>query len=387
MAKRKKHPRLPNSFGSIRYISGGRRNPYAVHPPCKETDDFGRPIRPKALCYVDDWYVGFAVLSAYHAGTYKSGDELELRTFKQQSTGRDLDVFCQKIIDNFAASRSAEVRNMRTGKTFAEVFEDFFEWKFSSGKKLSSSSQKAMKSAFNNCKTLHDRFFVDLKYPDLQHCVDDCQLRYSSKTNIVLLIKQMYKYAILFEICEKDYATHLSTNMENDAEHGEAFTDEELKILWDNKNDPVVQLLLIMCYSGFRISAYNTLEINLEEKYFKGGIKTASSKDRIVPIHSAIYEMVKERCSEYSEYFIGYKTTFNLRKNLKECFDRLGIKQHTPHDCRHTFSSLCEKYEVNENDRKRLLGHSFGTDITNKVYGHRTIEELREQIEKIKVVV
>ncbi len=67
---------------------------------------------------------------------------------------------------------------------------------------------------------------------------------------------------------------------------------------------------------------------------------------------------------------------------------RLGIvgnPKHTPHDCRHTFSALCEKYGVRENDRKRMLGHSFGGDVTNAVYGHRTLEELRDEIEKIKV--
>ena len=32
-----------------------------------------------------------------------------------------------------------------------------------------------------------------------------------------------------------------------------------------------------------------------------------------------------------------------------------------------------------------MMGHSFGNDITNAKYGHRTIEDLREEIEKIKV--
>lgn len=32
-----------------------------------------------------------------------------------------------------------------------------------------------------------------------------------------------------------------------------------------------------------------------------------------------------------------------------------------------------------------MLGHSFGSDVTNGVYGHRTLEELRAEIEKIEV--
>ena len=47
-------------------------------------------------------------------------------------------------------------------------------------------------------------------------------------------------------------------------------------------------------------------------------------------------------------------------------------------------SRLRESYGVWEADRKRMLGHSFGNDITNGVYRHRTLEELRAEIEKIK---
>lgn len=47
-------------------------------------------------------------------------------------------------------------------------------------------------------------------------------------------------------------------------------------------------------------------------------------------------------------------------------------------------SRLCEQYGVNENDRRRMMGHSFGSDITNGTYGHRTVEQLRNEIIKIK---
>lgn len=75
----------------------------------------------------------------------------------------------------------------------------------------------------------------------------------------------------------------------------------------------------------------------------------------------------------------------SFRKSMYAALERIGIKKHTPHDCRHTFSALCEKYGVAENDRKRMLGHSFGGDITNGIYGHRTVDDLRREIEKIKV--
>ena len=75
-----------------------------------------------------------------------------------------------------------------------------------------------------------------------------------------------------------------------------------------------------------------------------------------------------------------------FRNRMYQTLERIRMQRHTPHDARHTFSMLCEKYHVNENDRKRMLGHAF-QDITNKVYGHRTVEELRKEIEKIKIPV
>ena len=67
MAKRKKYPKLPNGYGSIKYLGKGRRNPYGVYPPVVEFTLEGVPVGRKALCYVDDWMKGFAVLTAYKA--------------------------------------------------------------------------------------------------------------------------------------------------------------------------------------------------------------------------------------------------------------------------------------------------------------------------------
>lgn len=62
MARRKKYPKLPNGYGSFKYLGKGRRSPYAVHPPTTEFTLGRVPKTPKALCYVDDWMKGFAVL-------------------------------------------------------------------------------------------------------------------------------------------------------------------------------------------------------------------------------------------------------------------------------------------------------------------------------------
>ena len=102
MPKRKKHTKLPNGYGSIRYLGSRRRNPYAVHPPAHENPDNGLYIVPRALCYVDDWYVGFAVLTAYKSGTYVPGME---NTLKPALDGSDLNGIVNRILADYTPER------------------------------------------------------------------------------------------------------------------------------------------------------------------------------------------------------------------------------------------------------------------------------------------
>lgn len=380
MAKRKKYPKLPNGFGSIKYLGKNRTNPYAVHPPTTEFKENGSPITPKAIAYVDDWFKGFGILSLYNNGAY-TPDQEPPELLSCSST----DEVIQSIVSEYNKAMRVKLKEPDLGKTFAEVFDDFYKYKFETdrSREYSTSAKRSTISAFNNCKDLHNEVFKDLRHDDLQKIIDNCSLKHSSLELIVSLYHQMYKYADIQELVEKDYSAHIKINIPDDDEHGVPFSDSELTRLWHNKENPVVEFILIMCYSGFRIEAYKKLEINLYEDYFKGGIKTRTSRNRMVPIHSAIKHIVKKRLAEMNNLLPGSTGVF--RTAMYEALADLDIEKHTPHDCRHTFSRLCEKYNVNENDRKRMLGHSFQNDITNSVYGHRSLEDLKSEIEKIKV--
>ncbi|MBS6118096.1 MAG: site-specific integrase [Clostridiales bacterium] len=384
--KRKKYPKLPSGFGTIRYLGSGRRNCYAVHPPAV-IDALGHVQRPAALCYTDDWIKGFTILTAYKAGTYQPGMERELKI----SETNDADVLVQRIISDYSTIKGVEDKHPEIKEpTFAEVYEKFMHWKFEENKNviLSKASRNNYQVAFKNCKAIHNIIFSSLRHEELQKVVDDCPLKHSSVELIVTLFKQMYKYAIMYEICSENKAQYVSVNRPEDDEQGQPFTEEDLKTLWAHKEDEGAAMILIMCYSGFRISAYKTMTVNLEERYFQGGVKTAAGKNRIVPIHSAILPLVKTRMEKYGSLLPMSLTSFRKKyfDVILEELSLTGLPKHTPHDCRHTFSALCEKYSVRENDRKRMLGHSFGSDITNAKYGHRTLEELRREIEKIEVI-
>lgn len=379
MPKRKKHPKLPNGYGSIRYLGKGRRNCYAVHPPAKEDPETGRYVNPAALCYVSDWYVGFTVLTAYKAGTYTAGMEKTLQPVEDDAPSG----LTQRILADYSLIRRDPLEN---DPTFAEVYEAYYANKYCEGHHYSESSQRSTRAAFRNCKSLHDRVFRSLMAKDLQDNLDACPLKHASLELIQALYLGMYRYAEGCGWCDKNYASYVRIKKEDDDISGVPFTEDELRLFWKHQDNPVIEFILIMCYSGHRISEYNVLDIDLEARLFKGGLKTATSKKRVVPIHSDIYPLVCRRLKRDGKMLNTHYNTYleDFKGKLME-LGCLGLDPiHTPHDCRHTFSWLCQHCGVTEDDRKRLMGHAF-KDVSNDRYGHRDPEDLRREIEKIKV--
>ena len=178
----------------------------------------------------------------------------------------------------------------------------------------------------------------------------------------------MWKFAEQNSFVKRDIAKYIKINIPDDTEKGVPFTEEEIRKLWENKKNRDVQVILSMIYTGFRVSALQTWEVREDSIY--GGVKTGK---RTVPIHHAIKPFVKKVVMNAS-----------YKKRFPAIMKSLGM-DHTPHDCRHTFSWLCDKYGVDTVSKHMLMGHSLGKDVEAQVYSHRTFEELKNEIEKILV--
>lgn len=166
--KRKKHPKLPNGFGSIRYLGKNRHNCYAVHPPAK-IDQLGNVVRSPAICYVDDWIKGFTILTAYKAGTYQPGMERDLSV----SPTSDTDTLVSRIIADYSTIKGVESKHPEIKKpTFREVYEQFLKWKFAEGTNYSESTRNNYTAAYTYCAELYDKIFEDLKATELQNFLD-----------------------------------------------------------------------------------------------------------------------------------------------------------------------------------------------------------------------
>lgn len=279
-------------------------------------------------------------------------------------------------------------------KTFGEVFKDWYKWKYKTavdapGKKTS--SQYCALAAFKHCEQLHNRIMPDISALDLQQILDREDLSHSMLEHIKTLFNQMYRYALQFDIVAKNCAEFVRIGKEDDTESGIPFTNEEIQKLWDHKDEPFVDTILIYIYSGWRINelAGMPLEnIDLEERTFTGGLKNRYSRNRTVPIHSKIYDMVKARYNPRFRSLIYHDGTQDIteekyREYFAQALATCGItEKHTPHDCRHTCNSLLLNAKVDRVARYKIMGHA-GKDINERVYSHMTTEQLREELEKI----
>lgn len=283
--------------------------------------------------------------------------------------------------------------------TFSQLYEKFYKNKYEySGKVYSRSSQDCTKSAYRHCSALHDLTYSKLKADDFRSVLGQTSngkpLSHSMQEHIKNLFTQMDKYALQNDVIEKSYAAFAAITVEEDDKPGVPFTHDELVKLWQHQDIPWVDVALIYTYSGWRISELNRMpihDIDLSEWIFRGGIKTASGKNRIVPIHTAIRDLVVKRISDNGSFLFTdsgkHVSNQALTRHFKSALVYAGITtQHTIHDCRHTFTSLLDSAGANPICIDRLVGHA-SKGITARTYTHKDIEDLRNAVELIKAPV
>ena len=151
-----------------------------------------------------------------------------------------------------------------------------------------------------------------------------------------------------------------------------------------------IDTVLIFIYSGWRISELLALrpeDIDLEAGTMKGGTKTKDGKGSIVHIHPKIKGFIEARLASNPRRLISQNgkpiSTTAYRAIWAEIMGKLEM-QHTPHECRHTFETLLDAAGGNRRCIDLLMGHT-SKDTGNRVYNHKTIEELRATVELISI--
>lgn len=355
MKEKRKRMRLPNGFGQISEIKGRRlRKPFRAMVTVGKTET-GKPIckllKPEA--YFRTYNEAYEALILYH----RSPTDLSKNYTMDEVFNMWLEEYKKKEIVDKTINRIPTL------------------WRYVS--------------------VLHSKKISLVKTPDLKAAIDSAD---TDSPNVLKklksLLNQMYDYAVMMEIVDKNYARQLKINIKKEEVENPhlIYTDEEMEILWNNKDDELVKSILIQCYMGWRPN--ELLEIKLSdidelEMTIIGGSKTDAGRDRIVPVANKIRPLVEYfiRNSKESTYsgklFYQWSSYFTYYKKYKRVLASLGLNEnHRPHDARKTFITRAKKKGLDEFAIKRLVGHTI-SDITERVYTERDVEWLRAEVNKL----
>lgn len=333
----------PNGYGTCCKLSGNRRKPYWVRKTIGWNEK-GHPIY-ETIGYTATKEEGLILLAEYNKNPW--------------------DIDSSKM-------------------TLEKLFEEWDKKKLS---KLSIASQNSLRSAYKHTHALWNMKYKDIKSFHMQECIDTCGKSYAVQGAIKNLFGHLDRFALEIDLINKSYSQLISAAPIPETEK-EPFTDEEVQKLWDHKDDPWVDTVLIFIYTGFRISELLNMkceDVNLEERIMTGGVKTKAGKGRIVPIHPKIFPFIENRYNQGNLYLLSWKDKKISKDNYyiywKKVMGDLGMNK-TPHECRHTFRSKLDSANANKKCIDLIMGHK-SKEVGERVYTHKTLDELRHAVELI----
>ena len=248
--------RNPNGYGSVFKLSGNRRKPFAVRITrgCSEE---GKRIY-KYLSYHATRRDAMQALAAYNVNPY------------------DVD---------------------ENAITFGELYE---KWKERHFKDLMKNSIKGYETSYNHCKPILNLKIKDIRAVHLQNLIDSLGKNHATLKMLKAMINLVFKYAMELDIIQKDYSRYVKIGKHKVIKPKTIFTDREIDLLWVNlQNFKYADTILIMIYTGMRIGELLSLmkqDVNLiDQTITVKESKTEAGRNRVVPIHPRIKNLVQNR--------------------------------------------------------------------------------------------
>jgi len=331
--------RNPNGYGSIVELKGSRRKPYMVRT--NATYDKKGRSRYKIVGYCETKQEALELLSKYNIDPW------------------DID---------------------KAGITFAELFK---LWKEMKSSKLSEANQKTLFSAFKHCEKIYNRKYREIRAYHMQDCIDNCGKGYATQGHIKNLFYHLDRFALEIDIPTRRYSELLTIEAVPTKSSRRPVSEAEIASLWEISDQPWVDSVLILLYTGFRISEFlklRTADVDIVQGTIKtDGVKSDNSKNRIVPIHSRILPLVQNRVADGNEYLFG---KISYYKYCTKYWEKI-LPDYVPHEARHTMRSRLDSAGANQKSIDLILGHS-SRNVGLRTYTHKTINELKMAVELLK---
>lgn len=334
--------RLPNGYGGITKMPGNRRKPWRVRVTdhWELTDDNKSKQVFKIIGYYATRKEAMNALSSWNSGI-----------------------------------APIKIQNVK----FCEVFD---AWHESYRGHVRESTWQNYKSTYLIFKSIENRNIASLSLSEYEMLMKESGKAYPTLKHAKSILKLMYKYAYAHGYVTIDQANmisyldpkHLATSEGIKKPHT-IFTNEEIDILWQHKDEYVTQIVLLLIYTGLRInellendkSNWHDDYIDITVSKTPAGVRKVPIADKVKPIY---YVLRDSKIIKYHQFCDRMKKELPLDT------------RHRCHDTRHTTATLLTGALVDDRIIKMILGHSAG-NITFDVYTHSNMELMREAINKI----
>lgn len=392
----RKRKREPNGFGSIKFYKGHRYRPYAYSIYING--------KQKNIAYFSNYrdatifkaqYIAWNTALAPTKIVYDYTKIQNNTMIVEQCKDNFMTLITPEKVHSTMLSISPEIVDMndisKTKNSYIPTFHELYdEWlpKYKLRNNISKSGLASHENALKHCISIWNMPINQIKHKHYQDIIDKITekgLSYSTKKKVRNLISLLSQYAISMEYTTINYSSLIKIGKNKKVRPHVPFTENEIKAVWNIQHEINVDIILILLYTGCRVSELLNLKkenVFLNENYFKITESKTDAGIRIVPIHSRIKNFIENRMKHPGNYLFmnGDKnfsyTTFTA--HWKRIMKQLKIT-HSTHDCRHTVASRLDSAGANEIAKRKILGHAI-QNVTEG-YTHKTVAELQEAIE------
>lgn len=376
MARKTRFGRRPNNTGTVVKLSGKRRTPFCARVMSDERDIITG--KKKQICI----------------GTFATREEalnaLSLYSLKKSNSISNEEA--RNIAPNLF-DRIQEKTKKRV-PTFKDIYHILDKEEFS---KLSKSARDGYGSWIKHFETIYNRPIDNITLADLQYIFDNDKSKNGTQIHMKVLCSKIFEYAVIHQYIPRDfdYTSYIRIAEFKQSTKHYPFTMDEIKKL-KTINTSEAHLMLIYIYTGLRageLLKINRNNIHINEpcsddgsnkliSYIVTGSKTNAGKNRVVPIHDDIKQLVIDELLKPDKRLIDCSYA-SLNNTVLSTVNGYLKATHTMHDTRQTFASLCQLSNVDIYVRKKVLGHKLN-DITFDIYTNASKNKLWTEINKIK---
>lgn len=378
MSRNARFRRRPNNSGTVIKLSGNRRKPF-----CARISTDSRDLitgRKKQISI----------------GTFETREEAlnALSLYNLTKANKITDQEANQMMPDLY--QQIQRRTQKKIPTFEEIYQILDEEEFS---KLSVSARKGYRSWMKHFELIYDRPINTISLADLQDIFDRDRSANGTQVHMKALCSKVFEYAVIHQFISRDndYTSYIKVADFKQSTKHYSFTIDEIKQLRE-ANTSEAKIILIYIYTGCRASELIKIDrsrIHIDEycnddgtdmliSYIITGSKTEAGKNRIIPIHNDIKQYVIDELLQPGKRLIDESYINFINRTVLPKVNKLLDADHTMHDTRKTFASLCQLNNINIYIRKKVLGHKMN-DITFDVYTNESKNVLYKEINKIKI--